>query len=223
MTQEPSPTNTTRDGNVTYQPASSGAPGRVLIDINISQENRRQRLLHDTTHHLDGDIYDAAASIDAVATRHLQELTGTNSQLVWDGDVVRVAVDLHAPSTAQQPALSAEQTNLATNLTEAVAEVLPPQERHRAEAVALQAAAQLPSPAQAITAYERTTLNQVLDYARNGTAPFAEPSLPAALRTAQLSFPSHPSAALQSSAGQPASTQAGRPISAVKSTNTLDR
>jgi hypothetical protein len=223
MTHQDSTNNTLSEGHVTYQPSPEGGHGRIIVDFKAEQGDRRQRLLNDATEQLDGDIYDAAASVDAIATRHLQELTHTKAQLVWDGDVVRIAVDLPSSTADQLQPLTPTQTSFVPNLASTIAQVLPAQEQHHADELARQVAGMMPSTAQATAAYGRTTLSQALDYAQNGTGHFVEPSLPPSLKTARLSFPSHASAALQNNPAQPHTPQPARPISSAKATNTMDR
>ncbi|MGX1163467.1 hypothetical protein FBY31_4410 [Arthrobacter sp. SLBN-100] len=223
MTHQDSTNNTLREGHVTYQPSPEGGGGRIVVDFKVDQGDRRERLLNDTTEQLGGDIYDAAASIDAIATRHLQELTHTKAQLVWDGDVVRIAVDVPSSTADQLQPLTPAQTSLIPDLASTIAKVLPAQKQHHAHELARQVAAQMPTPAQATAAYGRTTLSQALGYAQNGTGPFVEPSLPPSLRTAGLSFPSHASAALQNNPAQPHTPQPAPPISSAKTANTIDR
>jgi hypothetical protein len=221
MSQNNTNTQPHRDGYAYYEPGAN-RPGRLIVDVNIERDKTKDWILHDASKAFGGDLYDAVVSIDAVATRHLRELTRTNAEIVNDGHAVRITSSIPAPAgnslnspdpTARSIAegrrrsLSNEQSAMLPGLVKTISDVLPTEARHHAQTLAVLVAREIPSNADAVRAYERTTLPEVQNYYNASTGPLLGPPLihPAATE-ARMSFPQHASAALNQNTPSPSAT-----------------
>ncbi|MBE4720570.1 hypothetical protein [Pseudarthrobacter sp. AB1] len=184
-------------------------PGRVTVDFHVDREpNAGQYLAGEAATLLSGDLDRAAGIVESLATDHLREATGTSTRIHDDGYSVSIEADVpadagnvtektvHSPAAETERPLAAEQTEVLFELELAFQSVLPVHDRHHAETLARLIAKELPSQAEVVQAYYRPTLNEVLEEHERRFDPLPEPDLPPSLKTAQLSFPRHPSAAL---------------------------
>ena len=206
----------------TYQEATAERPAHIHLELSVERDFNpanleRQRAAEER---LVGGTDQVCGSIDNVATRHLQELTGSRARIVNDGYAVSIDMDLpaapedrthrRAPDTGRDagPPLTADQESVLPELTRSIEAALPPLERHHTQTLAMMVAAELPSPADVIRSSDRVTLAEVIEHheRRMGSD---QASLPASIRLAELSFPQHPSAALHSSTDSTSAGPAG--------------
>ena len=208
----------------TYQEATAERPAHIHLELSIDRNFNpanleRQRAAEER---LIGGTDQVCGSIDNVATRHLQELTGTSARIVNDGYAVSIDMDLPAasenrthrtaPDTRKDagPPLTADQESVLPELTRSIEAALPPLERHHTQTLAMMVAAELPSPADMIRSSDRATLAEVIEHHERRMGSDQAP-LQASIRLAELSFPQHPSAALHSSAGDTSPAPGGGP------------
>lgn len=191
-----------------YAPADTG-PGRVSVDFHVDRKpNAEPYVAGEAATLLFGDLDRVAGIVESLATDHLREATGTSARIHDDGYSVSIEADVpaaagnvtehtvHSTAAETQRPLAAEQTEALFELELALGSVLPAHDRHHAETLARLSANELPSQAEVVQAYYRPTLNEVIEEHERQFDPFPEPDLPPSLKTAQLSFPQHPSAAL---------------------------
>jgi hypothetical protein len=148
-----------------------------------------------------------SGSIDNVATRHLQELTGTKARIAEDG--YAITIEANVPGTPEDlkhraafgaggdtaSPLTADQESVLPELTRSIEAALPWHERHHTETLALMVAKEIPPTADVVRSSDQVTLAGVIEHheRRMGTD---EVQVPASIRLAGLSFPQHPGAAL---------------------------
>jgi hypothetical protein len=201
-----------------YFTPTAAAQGRVSLDFHVDREpNAGRYLVLEATERLSGDTDQVAASIESLATDHLREATGTSARIHDDGYSITIQADVPAAAghardeTVRSPAatetgrsLTAPQSAALPELELAIRGVLPAHERHHTQTLALRIANNLPTQKEVVNAYYRPTLAEVLDH--HGHRMDAriegriegrdEPAVPSSLKTTHLSFPQHPSTAL---------------------------
>ncbi|MFJ6376315.1 hypothetical protein ACIQH9_11395 [Pseudarthrobacter oxydans] len=217
---EPAP----RVETCTYQETTAARPAHIHLELSVDRDFNpanleRQRAAEER---LIGGTDQVCGSIDNVATRHLQELTGTSARIANDGYSVSIDMDrpvapadrAHrtAPDTGRDagPPLTADQESALPELTRSIEAALPPLERDHTQTLAMMVAAELPSPADVISSSDRVTLAEVIEHHERRMGSDQAP-LPASIRLAELSFPQHPSAALHSSASDASPGPGGAP------------
>jgi hypothetical protein len=197
-----------------YQEATAQRPAHIHLELRVDRDSNpaNLELQRAAEERLIGGTDQVCGSIENVATRHLQELTGTRAQIVNDGYAVSIDMDLPAapenhthrtgPDTGRDagPPLTADQESVLPELTRSIEAALPPLERHHTETLATMVAAEIPSSADVIRSNNRVTLAEVIEHHERRIGSDQAP-LPASIRLAGLSFPQHPSAAFHSSAG----------------------
>lgn len=207
----------------TYHRATDSRPGRIYLQLSVKRDFNpanleRQRAAEER---LSGGTDQVCGSIDNVATRHLQDLTGTTARIVEDGYAVSIEMDVPAATeTAPQRttsgagreaglALKADQELVLPELVQRIEVVLPPQERHHTATLALLIAKEVPSPAEVIRSIDRVTLAEVIDHHEHRMARSTPTPVPTSIRIAKLSFPQHPGAALHHSTDTTSAEPAG--------------
>ncbi|WP_142060030.1 hypothetical protein [Pseudarthrobacter sp. B4EP4b] len=194
----------------TYRQATDSRPGRIYLQLGVERDFnpanlQRQR---DAEERLSGGTDQVCGSIDNVATRHLQDLTGTRARIVEDGYAVSIEMPIpdatedapHQPisgaGTDAGPALTADQELVLPELVQSIETVLPPQERHHTQTLALMVAQDIPSTADVISSSDRVTLAEVIAHHEHRMDRYTPMPVPASIRLAELSFPQHARAAL---------------------------
>lgn len=198
----------------TYRQATDTRPAQVFVELRVDRDLNpanlaRQRAAEER---LVGGTDQVCGSIDNVATRHLQELTGTSARVAEDG--YAVTIEMQLPQSQEGPVngvlstLSADQESVLPELTRSLEAALPRQERHHTESLARMVAKEIPPMEDVIRSSDRVTLAEIIDHheRRMGTE---IATLPASVRLTGLSFPQHPGAALHNPQNNvPASTTA---------------
>ena len=216
-----------RVSDAVYFRADSVYPARVTVEIAVSPgpDPARTALVGAAHDALDGGAFHVDASIDRVATRHLQERSGTTAGITDGGHTIDITTTIPTASPADttapafaggRPSLTAEQEAQLTALVGAIGSCLPAREQQHSQALALLTAQQIPTREAVLEAVNRMTLTEIIDdheekmeaNARallphdddvRREAELIQPALQAfsAVRLAQLSFPHHPATALQ--------------------------
>jgi hypothetical protein len=198
----------------TYQQATDIRPAQVFLELRVDRDFNpanlaRQRAAEEC---LIGSTDQVCGSIDNVATRHLQELTGTQARIVEDGYAVTIEMDVPGTSESLKhrtasdagayagPPLTADQNSLLPELVQRIETVLPPSERHHTETLAIMVAQEIPSTADVVRSSDRVTLAEVIEHHERRMESYNQIPLPASIRIAELSFPQHPRSALHHSA-----------------------
>lgn len=223
QSKEPTP----RVGSSAYTPATATRPAHITLEILVDRESNpaNRARLEAAENVLVGGIDQISGSISNAATEHLQKLTRTSARIADEGWAVSIETDIpSAPDTntshgaaaagaAVRPPLTAEQETLLPELAETVNAILPPHQRQHTRVLALMVAAEVPSTADAITATDRVTLEEIIDHHEQRMKGYVMAPPPASMRTAGLSFPQHASAALHHSANStyPAVAGTARP------------
>ncbi|PTT69905.1 hypothetical protein [Arthrobacter sp. HMWF013] len=204
----------------TYRQANDSRPGRIYLQLGVERDFnpanlQRQRAAEER---LSGGTDQVCGSIDNVATRHMQDLTGRRARIVEDGYAVSIEMDIpdategaaHTPAsgagTDAGPALTADQELVVPELVRSIETVLPLQERQHTETLALMVAKEIPSAADVISSSDRVTLAEVIAHHEHRMDRYTPMPVPASIRLAELSFPQHARAALHHS---PDNTSAG--------------
>ncbi|WP_374153018.1 hypothetical protein [Pseudarthrobacter sp. WHRI 8279] len=207
----------------TYHQATASRPSHIYIELRVDRDLNPVNLARQQAaeERLSGGTDQVCASIDNVATRHLQ-VTGTSARIVQDGHAVNIEVNLPAdpednshrtaPDTDRDagPPLTSDQKSILPELTRSIEAALPPLERHHTQTLAMMVAAEIPPTADVIRSSDRVTLAEVIEHHEQRIGSDQAP-LPASIRLAELSFPQHPSAALHSSAGDTSPGPGGAP------------
>jgi hypothetical protein len=213
--------------DLTYSPADSSRPARVSLELTVNRDISRASgdciaAAHDA---LDGGARHIDNSIQAVAGDHLAQLSGTPAYVTDNGYAVGVTAAIDDSGHGQTaPAATSDdkrqltdwQQALLPELVNAVRQCLPEHEKDRAHTLAADLAEDIPSASHVIAAWERVTLKEVIDRHEERMEAFARDLLPndaevrreaadlqpalqafSAVRLAQLSFPHHPTAALE--------------------------
>lgn len=194
----------------TYHRATDSRPGRIYLQLSVERGFNPANLVRQRAaeERLGGGTDQVCGSIDNVATRHLQDLSGTSARIVEDGYAVSIETDVPAATesapqrtssrtgTEAGPALTADQELVLPELVQRIEVVLPPQERHHTGSLALLVAKEVPSTADVIRSSDRVTLAEVIAHHEQRMDRLTPMPLPASIRIAELSFPQHPSAAL---------------------------
>lgn len=208
-----------RVGTSTYLQPAASHPAHILLELEVEKDFNpanlaRQRAAEER---LIGGTDQVCGSIDNVATRHLQELTGTKARIVDEGYALTIEMDTSVtPEYLQHdnslgagkhagPALTAGQELALPELARSIEAALPPLERHKAETLALMAAKEIPPTADVIRSIDRVTLAEVIEHHERRMG-IDEVPLPASTRLAGLSFPQHPGAALHNAETAPAAS-----------------
>ncbi|WJH26862.1 hypothetical protein [Pseudarthrobacter defluvii] len=205
--------------SITYEP-SSGFGGRITIDLAAARPAPRTHLLTAACE-LRSDAWpeDIEERIDRVAERHLQEATGTDTHIRLGGEGLYAFVHLPTPLTErpQKPApiptygsplpkepdetylqyrdpkaLTSYQEAILPNVVETIRDVVPAALQPHVKDIAHLVTQEIPSQADLLRAYQRTSVPEVLNEVDHAGQP-ERLSLEhqRALKTAQLSFP-HP-------------------------------
>ena len=219
-THEPMP----RIGTSTYLQPTATRPARVLLELHVEKNFNPADLAlqRAAEERLIGGTDQVCGSIDNVATRHLQERTGTKARIVDDGYALTIEMDTSVtPEYLQHdnafgdgrhanPPLTAGQELALPELTRSIEAALPPLERHKAETLALMAAKEIPPTTDVIRSSDRVTLAEVIEHHERRMG-IDEVPLPAPIRLAGLSFPQHPGTALHNPE-TPAAASAGAAV-----------
>ncbi|WP_164206997.1 hypothetical protein [[Micrococcus luteus] ATCC 49442] len=219
-----------------YSPAAAPNPELIYLQLRIDREPNpanRARLdaAEDALYGLGGSHY-VSESFNNVATEHLQKLTRSTALLVEDGWAVGIHMDLPltptqsalltapGPGGQSRPPLTAEQETLLPELAETIDAILPPHHRQHTQNLALMVAAEVPSTADAITATDQVTVEEIIEHHEQRMESYLIAALPEPMRTVGLSFPRPASTALhQPNSTSPAAAATARPARTV----TLER
>lgn len=198
-----------RVGMSTYQQATASRPAHVFLELRVDRDLNPENLARQRAaeERLIGGTDQVCASIDNVATRRVQDLTGTKARIAEDGYALTIQMDV--PRTPEDPKhratsgasrdaaspLTADQQSVLPELTRSIESVLPVYERHHIETLALMVAKEIPPTADVIRSSDRVTLAEVIEHHERRKGSDQAP-LPASIRLAGHSFPQHPSAAL---------------------------
>lgn len=213
--------------DLTYSRADSSRPARVSLELTVNRDFSRASgdcvaAAHEA---LDGGARHIDNSIQVVAGDHLTQLSGTRAYVTDNGYAVGVTAAIDdsghggtAPvaNSDDKRQLTGWQQALIPELVNAVGQCLPEHEKDRANALARNLAADVPSASQVVAAWDRVSLKEVIDRHEERMEAFARDLLPndpevrreaadlqpalqafSAARLAQLSFPRHPAAALE--------------------------
>jgi hypothetical protein len=215
-----------------YRPAATPNREHIYLQLRIDREpNPENRArLEAADDRLLGPSHLVSESANEVATKHLHELARTNAHIVEDGFGLGIGIDIpptpgHTTTSSDaqpRPPLTAEQKTLFPELVETIDAILPPHHRQHTQTLALMAAAEVPSTADAITATDRVTLAEVIDHHEQKMESYFMAHPPTSMRTTVASFPQHPSTALHhqpTSTASPAAASTAQPAR----TATLDR
>ena len=179
-----------------YRPGNDAHPAHISVELTVPRQDDPAvsarldvtRKVLDTDGNLQTEI-----SIHNVAARHLQELSGPAACIQDNGYAVVIGMNLSAvpghasPGTAtsaagaSRPSLTAEQQALLPSLTRALEGCLPANEQHHARVLARAVAIEVPTAADAITAYDKVTLAEVVEHHEKRmetytSAPIPEPA-----------------------------------------------
>ncbi len=208
-------------GTSTYLQPTASRPAHILLELEVEKDFNPANLARQSAaeERLIGGTDQVCGSIDNVATRHLQVLTGTKARIVDEGYALTIEMDISVtPEYLQHdnafgagkhsgPALTAGQELALPELVRSIAAALPPLERHKAETLALMAAKEIPPTADVVRSIDRVTLPEVIEHHERRLG-IDEVPVPASIRLAGLSFPQHPGAALHN-AGTSTAASAG--------------
>jgi hypothetical protein len=209
----------------TYEQATASRPAEVFLELQVDRNLNRANLARRRAaeDRLIGGTDQVCGSIDNVATRHLQELTGTKARIAEDGYVL--TIEMHLPGSPEDPKdraasgtgkdaaspLTADQESVLPELVRSIEAALPPHQRHHTEPLALMIAKEIPPAADVIHSSDRVTLEEIIEHHEQRIG-IDEVPLPESIRLAGLSFPQHPGAALHhEDTTASASARAARP------------
>lgn len=179
----------------TYKRANDTYPAHVVVEILVDRDRVSAEAAHAA---LSGE--DAAQvewSVADVATRHLQELAPTTARIVDDGYAITITMDLPAAPEAnttrtgdgeEYPLLTSWQEALLPALADTMELVLPIQERHQAQALALLMAEEIPPASDIAEAYSRVAVAEVIEHHERRMESYAQASVPGS-ETAALPVP----------------------------------
>lgn len=209
-----------RVNRCTYQQATASRPAQVFLELHVEKNFNPANLALQRTaeERLIGGTDQVCGSIDNVATRHLQERTGTKARIAEEG--YALTIEMHLPQTAEvpkhgagsatgrdaAPPLTTDQQAVLPELTRSIEAALPWHELHHTEVLTLMVAKEIPPTAEVIRSIDRVTLTEVIEHHERRIG-VDEVPLPASVRLAELSFPQHPSAALHNVQNTPAAAQ----------------
>jgi hypothetical protein len=218
------------DGTITYKPDDYGS-GTLTVELPIDTPAPRAHLIAAVSElRSDATPGEIAWSVDQVAHGHLTKATGANV-LVW-----RDAQEIHAfahvpaapkynlPTYIEPPAysnprpLTADQEALLPHLTQTVRLVVPSELDAHVNEIAHLAAQEIPTQADILHAYQRTSISEVLrNYDGVEESKPLPPEVQQAMRTTLLSFPQHAAQALHTpvhtTAPTPSTTRSARAAS----------
>ncbi|MCD5342808.1 hypothetical protein LR392_11310 [Arthrobacter sp. AK04] len=190
--------------------------------------------------------------IDKVANNHLSNATGSRALIRLSGERITAYVPLPAPLTDREQSptpetsrssyggvpplpprtylsysktrsLTPDQEAILPRVAESVRDVVPPTLQSYVDDIAHLVAQEIPTQSDLLRAYQRTSIPEVLaEYDRAGRPKQLPPEHQQAMKTAQLSFPSHAAEALKTSAPAVAVTPASA-ASDITAAHTLDR
>lgn len=162
-----------------YRQENDAYPAHVSIELSVNREyNPAASARSDSVHDVigaDGTLQ-VEMSIHNVATRHLQELSGTTARIDDSGYTVNINMNLPtapaptgsdtvtAAPSGSRPSLTAEQHALLPSLTHAIGGCLPADEQHHARVLAQAVAREVPTAADAIAAYDKVTVAEVIEH-----------------------------------------------------------
>ncbi|KRE76629.1 hypothetical protein [Arthrobacter sp. Soil761] len=196
-------------GSITYEPDSFFA-GKIVIDLAVDTPNPRFHL-QAAAHRLQSDesLEFVGYLVDQVAERHLREATGSTAFIRQDGQHLNAHVFLPTPLAERPPVYGDEPAYLGTeeprvltdfqaailpDVTESVRNMVPPALHPHVEDIAHLVAQEIPTRADLLRAYQRTSIPEVLEEIDQfGQPELLSPEHQKAMKTAQLSFP-HPAA-----------------------------
>ena len=236
-----------------YWPADSTQRARINVELTVNRDTNPATAECIATAHeaLDGGAHHIDTSIQMVADRHLEELSGTRAYFTDNGYYIGVTAVIDngttgdaAPGTTtddKTPLLATWQQALLPELIDAVGQCLPDHERHLTHTLALDLVRNIPAASDVIDALDRVTLFDVIHRHGERMEAFARDLLPhdpevprdaahlqpalqafSAVRVARLSFSQHPAAALeQPHSTSPASTSPT--VSAHRAGPSIDR
>lgn len=225
-------------GAITYEPDKFGS-GTLTIELPIHPPAPREHLIKAVSElRRDATPGEIAWSVDQVAQTHLQEATGSAAFIRSDAQQIHTLVHVPGPPPLDLPTygepvkysykelrpLTLDQEALLPHLTRSVRLVVPAELDAHITEIAYLAAQEIPSQADVLRAYQRTSVAEVIrDYDGFPSPSKALPSeLQQAMRTTLLSFPQHATEALHTTTRTTPSTRSAT-VSARPASHGYDR
>lgn len=175
-----------------YRPANSTYPAHISVELTVEREFNPATLARSDSAHQalhDGNLQ-VEMSIHNVATAHLRELSGTSARIDDDGYAVTIEMNLPtrpehggtdtlASTTGKaEPALTADQQALLPDLTTAIETCLPAHLQQHTHALAHGVAREVPTTADAVAAYEKVTLAEIIEHHERRTENYSPHPVP---------------------------------------------
>lgn len=200
-----------------HREANESHPEHVHVMFDI-ERGPGMHLLDKATQLLHSSDYLVGGVIDDLATEHLRNATGTTASIGEDGYAVFITATIPPgpAATAAPPAdttrtalvpLTPEQAAVQPAIEEALTQALPASRVQHAGVLAEQVAKELPTRNQVTDAYNRPTLDEVIDKYAEQYDPDGRFLMPKSLRTVALSYPHNATAA--PAAAAPAAAASG--------------
>jgi hypothetical protein len=191
-----------------------GTWGELRLELTVERVAPRQHLIQAIRSHDPASAFLVEFHVDKVATGHLQEHTGTTGYITGTGKSLHVSIGAPLP-LAERPLmyggpypylddgrlrdLTSAQTAMLPELTAAITEVTPGTYQPHTTDLARLLAQEIPSQADVLRAYQRTSLTEIYNSHRADN----EPARPRP-NTVSLDFPQLPHEALHTAPQGPA-------------------